>query len=191
MSQVFRKKIAYFDELIRKGEAARVRSELRAIERGEVPREVLADFANTARRAGLPSLGLRLLQPVFKSELDLGKVMQPRERASYAASLAAIGAHEEAYTLLRAVENDPTPDVQLYLGFISMYRWDYSSAIKHLEKYLGLSGLSEYQVFVAKVNLAGSLSFENETEKLLSLTGELIEIGKANGWNLARSSEVS
>ena len=177
-------RLALFDGMIRQGQGAVVRAEIRELKGSKIPREFMADLANTARRVGLPSLALRFLHPLRRAELDFGDAMSAKEKASYAASLAAIGAHQEAHALLRPLAEDRTPEAQLYLGYVCMYKWEYRSAITHLTTYEGLPGLTDYQRFIAKLNLASAYSFERETERLIALASELAVVGTQQGWKL-------
>ena len=176
----FKAKRDALDQMLRQGQLALVREELKAI--AKVPREFLADFAHLALRSGLSSISLRLLQKVIRPKAPLQVPATSREKAIYASALADFGALSEAQSILRPLENDPTPEVQLNLGFINVYQWNYEAAIPFFQRYLRLTGPTDYQKAIARVNLAAALSFCDHVDQLIPLVTETVDICTRNDW---------
>ena len=170
------------DQWLRAGRNDEVRAKLQEVVPAKVPRERLADWANLARRAGLPSLSLRLLRPIIRIKRSLGDQPTFKERASYAASLAAVGALSEAHGMLDGAASEMVPEVQLFSGFCYVHSWDYAKALPFFERYLTLSQPSEFQKVVAKVNLAAAHCFLEGYDEVKALTESIIIDSQKNDW---------
>jgi hypothetical protein len=175
-------KIDELDKLLRSGRGAEVRKVLLQLDSQKVSREQLADWANLSRRSGMVAHSLRLLRPVLRLKKNLGQSATPKERASYAASLGAIGALSEAFSVLDGLEGSSIPEVQLFYGFTNVYSWNYASAAPFFRRYSQLEGPSEFQRTVSLVNLAAAHCFLENYSEALVLTESLIRESELNGW---------
>lgn len=178
--------ISELDLLLRSGRAVEVRRRLLNVTVSALAREQLADWSNLARRAGLYTLALRILQPILRVKKDLGRAATPKERAVYAASLAAIGALSEAFGVLKGLEAQAQPEVQLFYGFAHVYAWNYAAAAPFFARYAELEGPSEFQKALARVNLAAARCFLRDYNGVLELTERLIPEAESHGWVVLR-----
>jgi tetratricopeptide (TPR) repeat protein len=177
-----RAKISDLDGWLRSGRGADVRRELSELDTKKISRGLLVDWATLARRAGMITLSLRLLRPVIRVKRGLGQNASAKERASYAASLGAIGALTEAYGVLKGLEKSEVPEVQLFYGFTHVYSWDYVAAAPFFETYVQLDTPSPFQKAVAAVNLAAAYCFLGRYEEVLALTEKLIAQSTKENW---------
>src|SRR4051812_11485291 len=88
------------DALISAGNAKKALLELSSLRRARVPREYALRVASLARRAALPGLAVRVLNPIVRPSRRSPVTATSEETAEYAACLIRIGVGEEASTLL-------------------------------------------------------------------------------------------
>jgi hypothetical protein len=138
------------DELIRAGRARDAAKLLGGLDVVKVPREFRVTLAQLARRTGLFSLGLRLLErhvraPTRNSATDA-------EIAEYSVLLLRSGAVPEALERLNGIDDKAVPESLLYRAFGQFACWEFSRAVPLLEEYLN-RGVHGYAELVARANL--------------------------------------
>ena len=191
MGQDLQNLLSEIEELIRRGAATDARKRLSAPAIRKASREDLVRVSALARRAGLADLALRLLRPYVIEGRSVRVKPLPAEIASYAMSLANVGAVHEAAALLRPLAKDTTPEVQLFSGLVSIHQWEYKAAALFFETYLTLPGTTAYQKKVAELNLCSCYSFSGQTAKLLARSEGLVrELIENRWWILARDAEL-
>src|SRR4051812_18319008 len=106
------------DEWLRLGRPGVAAALLREIPLKEVRRTDSARFAALATRAGVPSIALRLLNPVVRPEK--GKLDAPatsQESVEYAAALQGVGAVTESLGILQSIDPERAPNASRVLAF--------------------------------------------------------------------------
>ncbi len=161
-----------FDELeakIRTGELAEVKQFLDDIKFTKIPRAFILRLANLARRVGYQRYAARLLHPIVRPQKPIHPPATAEEKIEYAVNIMRLGVAKEALTILAAIDAENYPDVKLYKAFCNFNTWDYALAVPLLESYLKSPKLSQYQLLVAKINLANAYlnSLEYEKAKLI------------------------
>lgn len=162
------------DRTIRDGHGAQAVAELEKIGEGKVPRPHAAQVAHLAWRAGIPQLGLRLLNPIVRPREKAPVIASQLEQAEYAACLLKAGAWDEATALLKGLAPGEIPRVWLYRAFAAVARWDYRASIPLLESYLAERKLAKYQRLVGEVNLAAAFVHERAFRKATPLLRHLL-----------------
>ena len=171
---------------LRLGQATRVLQTLKALNLSLVPRAFRLPLANLSRRAGLFTVGLRLLTPLVHGE----KVMTPptqHELAEYAVLLLKSGAVDEAMTRITKVEKSIFPEAPLYKAFCHMAKWDYDLCIPELKAYSS-SGVSGYSALVGKVNLASALIIEDRLNEAADLLDEITPLAGQGQYHRLRAN---
>jgi tetratricopeptide (TPR) repeat protein len=143
------------EELIRAGNREQAKAVLAKIKGEIIPRLRASELASLSRRAGLLPLALQIMSPIIRPKVPLEKSATDEELATYAIILLGLGASGEALEILDSASAE-NADVILARAFTCINRWDYLAAIKALKCYLKAKGLTLYQIFVAKVNLAAA-----------------------------------
>ena len=153
------------------------------INTAQVPRSLRLPLANLCRRAGLVSVGLRLLSPlVYPEKSGVEMPATSAEVAEYAVLLERCGSTKEALQLLSRVNTIEVPEARLYRAFSLFTQWEYQAAIPELEQFLK-SDASPYSIFVGRVNLAAALVVtELDKKRALDLLSENIEIAEKNNY---------
>ncbi len=161
------------EELIRKGAGKAAQAELKAISQGKPPREVLSALASQARRAGMPELGVRLLNPIVRPPPRSPKRATDAEIVEYAGCLIRVGASNEALKLLQNIDARKNPQAFLYRSHGLFTQWRSIEAVPALQCYLKEVRGDEYQRIVGQVNLAAALldgRYLKDTEEILEVT---------------------
>lgn len=149
--------IAQCDADIRGGRPGHAGKRLAAVNSVRVPREWRLPLASICRRAGLLSLGLKLLSRVVLTDrYQVQEPPTPAENAEYAVLLQRSGALREALERLNQVDANAVPDALLYRAFAHFALWEYEEALPHLKQYI-MTDLSPHALTVAKINLAFAL----------------------------------
>jgi hypothetical protein len=73
-----------WDEWIKEGHSSKVRMLCRQLNQKKIPRELLVDYGNIARRVGAPDLIILWLSSVVRSEKALQVKATEKEKALYA-----------------------------------------------------------------------------------------------------------
>jgi len=163
------------EDLIRSGNGRQAQHQLKAMVGKKLSREALFRVAGLARRAGLPDLGIRWLNPIVRPAARTPKRATDAETAEYAACLIRIGATSEALDLLSRIDSKRQPEGLLFRAHGLFTEWRNSEAIQPLMAYLRVSGLDPYQRLVGKVNLASALLDAREIRQAEALLAELRE----------------
>lgn len=141
---------------MRKGDRSETTRLLRIIKSPSLPRSKRTPIANLARRAGQLDLAMRIMTPIVRPKTPISPSPTSEELATYALILLGLGAQEECEMVLGQAD-EASPEVLLAQAFSRIRSWNYKDAIEFLEKYIECQGLSDYQIMIARVNLAASL----------------------------------
>ncbi|MBC7464870.1 MAG: hypothetical protein H7256_02670 [Bdellovibrio sp.] len=194
MSVKYQDQLTKWDEWIRTGHASKVRTLSRQLNHKKIPRPLLVDYAQIARRVGAPDLILLWLGPIVRSEKKMSWAATDQEKAIYGLGLFRLGAFHEAETILSEINPEIEPQVYFYRASLNMNQWNYAKAIPDLKKYIANKKVAPYQRLVGHLNLCASLvsnikkdpkQIEYQIHKLMSqldqadfplLKGNLLEI---------------
>jgi hypothetical protein len=164
------------DDFIRSGRLNLAKNALTQMAQSprKIPRESLVKVAGLCRRAGCPSLGIRLLRRIVRpaSSTRLRHPATPAEMTEYAALLLRLGARAEALRLLVAVDSSRAPQSLLIQAFAQFGKWDYESATPLLEKYVESTGITDYERLIGESNLV-SAYVETKHPRAYSLLNEV------------------
>lgn len=172
-----------FDEIdrdIRQGRLGAARQRLRRLAVKKLKRAAFARCANLARRAGLPQVSIRMLNPLVRPRKILLEPARAAEVSEYAAALIDVGAVDEGLRLLASLDPKRDPQLLLFQAFGLFTRWDYASAIPLLKSYIRACDTG-YQALVGKVNLAAALVTLGEAAEARPLLSELLAQTRAQG----------
>lgn len=164
------------DQGIRVGNLQEARRKLARFRQEKVSRKYTVAVASLCRRAELPSISIRVLNPIVRSKPRLMVEATQAERAEYAACLIKIGASDEGLALLRSIQNPELPEIFLYQAFALISQWDYRGSIPNLLTYIKFPGVDEYQRLVAQVNLADAYVHEHDNYRVKELLPSLMEV---------------
>lgn len=162
-------------ERIRKGDVAGARHALGELGRRRVPRVSALTVARLARRAELPALAIRVLNPIVRPGPRKEADATDEEKAEYAACLTKIGASEEADVLLASLSPEAVPMALLYRAFALITRWDYEGAIPLLDAFAAVRSVEPYWRIVARVNLASAHVYVHHGKQAGKLLDALLE----------------
>ncbi|HEX4925441.1 MAG TPA: hypothetical protein VFV50_15215 [Bdellovibrionales bacterium] len=169
------------ESMLREGKIGPVRQSLRKVRLSEVPRHEAVRLANIARRAGLSTLSVKLLNPIVRADKNLTRRANEAERAEYAAALTQIGARSEALQLLESLDPVKNIETLLFRSFAHFGEWMYAKAVPLLETYIARHPVA-YQKLVGKVNLAAALVWESRLEEAQKLLADIISDARAGGF---------
>jgi predicted negative regulator of RcsB-dependent stress response len=162
------------DSWIKEGRPHEVSKALSSFNTARVAREWRLPLAKICRRAGLLSLGLKLLGRIILT--DRYKVQDeptPSELTEYAVLLQRSGALSEALEKLSRVDSRQVPEALLNRAFIHFARWEFDSAIPHLKAYLQ-SELTPYEKAMGQANLAFALLENRQIEEAFHLLDSIV-----------------
>jgi len=168
-----RGKIQQIQGLIAEGKVDSARHFFASIPLNKLPRPLLVEAADLARRLSLPLVAIQILNPVVRPQSRKPIRPNEQEKAEYAGCLIAIGAGAEGEILLNQVDEAVAPQSLLYRAFYCFSQWRYGEAIPFLKRYLDSSSLSEYQLLVGRVNLAAALVNDGGNTSLPDLLKEI------------------
>lgn len=144
------------EALLRAGKTQDVARHLHSLKPGDIPPEWRRSYASICRRAGLLTLGLKLLSPSVRDHsLPAGSRVQPADLAEYGALLWRVGAVSEALSVLESVDSREAPEALLYQAFCYFSQWEYSETLPILEMYLR-APINNYASLVGCVNLCAA-----------------------------------
>lgn len=159
------------DEWIREGKIAEVRDRLAEFARGTPERGDRLALAQLLRRTDQPIESIRMLRPLVRKEgRRIGQATES-EKAEYAASLARVGATDEALQLLSEINAESEPKALLYRAFAFLSDWRYADATIPLREYVGRA--DGYNRHVGLVNLLACHTFLEEQKDAAPLFAEL------------------
>lgn len=174
-TQTLAEALAQLDGLIRSGKASDARILLKKLTLKEIPRALIQPLATIARRADMPGLGLKLLNPVVRPERKKIANATDMEKIEYAFCLSNSGAQQEAIKLLDTLDIDQIPQGLLAKSFSYINSWNYKEAIPLLKTYTASPQVEAYQRLVGNVNLVAALVYEELSEEAEELLGALLE----------------
>ncbi len=160
--------LAQCEEALRSGQIQKTAKLLSEIAIPQIHRDSRLALANLCRRAGLVSLGLRILSPVIHEQIGIAKQASPDEWAEYAVLLQRSGVVGEALQILSRPEMMKVGSTHLYRAFCHFNRWEYAEAVPSLETYLD-TDLPDYSRLVGKTNLAAALIALKRDDEALPL----------------------
>ncbi len=164
--------------LVREGEFQQVQTVFRKLNLKTILRTEGLAMADIARRVGLHTVALRILNPIVRRKTQPAS---PTEQALYAEVLRKLGAINEAKSILQKIDGKAHPQVFLYLAGCSVSQWNYAEAIPLFKAYLESKKIDPYQKLVGQINLAAALIQEENWEKaateLALLRAECISSG--------------
>jgi hypothetical protein len=172
MKPIVQADLEQLDEQLRLGNIKGVRRYIRTLSPARIPRQQLLKLANLSRRSGLIDFGMRLLNPVVRSDSPEREKATPEENIEYAVLLARIGATSEARSILEEINARAHPESILYRTFTLTPEWRYQETIPLLEQYIASASNNPYMQLVAKVNLAAALVFVGRNEDAGSVIAE-------------------
>jgi tetratricopeptide (TPR) repeat protein len=155
MSSHIQKQMQEIESLIRLGRTREAGQLLAQIPVRRLARSARAPLADLCRRTGRVTLGLKLLASTMSAS-RLGRTKATdQETAVYAALLLRTGAVDEAIRTLSTVDSSQAPEASLYKAFGLFARWDYETAIPHVQEYLKFI-TDPYARGLGEVNLAAA-----------------------------------
>ncbi len=166
---------------IRSGQIKSAAALLKTVVPNQVPREWRMPLANLARRTRLINLGLRLLNPIVRPVIELTvRPAHADELIEYAILLERSGATSEAMDLLSTIDSDAHPESLFGKFSCHFSRWEYSTAVPFLKRYLKLAP-NEYTRLIARVNLSAALIATGEYAEALEQLAMATERAAAAG----------
>ncbi len=162
------------EKQIRAGQASLAAEKLESLAKKKLTRPERLVLASLSYRAGVASLGLRLLHSRVRPKVDWRSTANDNERAVYAQCLERVGANEEAMALLREVDTVLAPRGLFFRALAYMAQWDYAAAVPPLEAYLRAARLDAYQKLVAKLNLSACYAAGARTVQAMTLIREVL-----------------
>lgn len=146
-----------WDQLIKEGQIQLVRKQCRKLNHKRIPRNLLLDYAQIARRVGAPDLIVFWYNPLIRTDRLLEIGATTAEKAIYALGLLRLGSFQEAFEILNTL--DPRDDYQIYFYRASLFieQWNYKKAIPQLRKYIHDQRTPAYSKLVGRLNLCASL----------------------------------
>lgn len=180
--------VAALDQSLRQGRHGAVRQELSRLNAREAPRASLEALANVARRAGVYSLALRLLNPVCRPAQGLRRNASAGELVEYGMALVKNGSLDEALGIFRGIDGEIEPRAWLYRAFAHFPRWEYAEALPFLGKFLERVPEDSYEHRIAQVNRLAALIFVNDSGRAGPLSRSLLELTARDGQRLLQAN---
>lgn len=168
------------DLLIKSGKISEVSNLISKLNLSQVPRPYCHLLAKICRRSGLVGSGLRLLQPIIRSEKIKEDPPNAMEICEYSVLLSRNGSIQEALNLLKEVDAEKNPDAWLYSGYCHISNWDYGKAVEYLEQFLK-SSADPYTKLVARVNLISAYLATSQLKEATLLLEETIPLAQQSG----------
>ncbi len=145
------------------------KTELVNFDRRKLKRKEIVEFAAMARRSGCSDMGIKILNPIIRSEKIL-EVAQVDELVEYSSCLYRVGLIGECQKILNGIKKETSQKI-LYQAFCKFAQWKYQESIPILKHYLDLKNLQERELFIGKLNLSSAYIYIEEfsqAEELLS-----------------------
>lgn len=184
MAHRWEERLSAIDSAVKEGRSQEARHLLSVIARERPPRLLWGRAASLARRAGLPLLSLRLLNPAVRPTRGSPATATPQETAEYAASLTRAGAVDEALALLRTLRAEDVVEARFYEALAQFTRWNYEAASGLLRDYVMDPRISSYARLVGRVNLAAALVTERRLDEASAVLEELRLETESGGFRL-------
>jgi hypothetical protein len=176
-SEIYQK----IDGLVRAGNLGPATALLVKVPIKDVPRADLAPLAALARRAGLPRLALRMLNPIVRPEK--GWIEDPAtesEKAQYGVALIGVGATPEALRIFESIDTARAPEGLLFHAFGLIGQWRYAEAVPLLDRFLTVRP-EPYLGLVGRMNLAASLIYVGNLVRARQILREGTEQAEEQG----------
>ncbi len=152
--QNFLGQLADIDRYLKAGQVAPARQQFLALVREAKPKRAeLVAACQIARRLQLPSLIIKWLHPIVRSEKIYDIKPTSEEKSLYALGLFRVGAYSEAEEILKAQDMQDLPTSHYFLGMNYMAQWKYSQAILPFKRYLQKLDPGSYDFLVGQINL--------------------------------------
>lgn len=165
MQQTSKEVIDNIEVLVRSAKMSEAVRALRLLRPSRLTRNQRLTVAALARRASVPEISVKILQPIIRPPSSVQAPATVEEKAEYAASLVRIGASREAMQILKTIPLDNYPQAKLYYVFALIANWEYELSVPLLEQLVQSTSLETYSKLIAKVNLGAAYVF---TEKYTS-----------------------
>jgi tetratricopeptide (TPR) repeat protein len=182
--------IDQLDLQIKAGRINTVRTKLLSLNRADFDIKYYFDIANLARRVQLPYYVLSWLSSLVR---PVNTLLAPNTDtkliALYANALSRIGAFQEAEDLFTTLDAKADPQILFFQALLEMQRWENERAEEYLRKYIVAPELSDYQIKIAKLNLASIIGL-NGLDEGITLTQEIILTSSKNSLLIANALEV-
>jgi hypothetical protein len=154
--------VSFLDDLekqIRDNKAPNLAKLVDSIKSKDVPRSLLARYANLIRRMGGTLHALKLLNPVIRNRTSQPSVPEIIE---YASCLTRLQLSKESIELLSQVKDKSNPEVFYEIAVAHLSTWDYHLAIPFFKSYLEAKDLNPYKRVVGELNLGASYIYVHE-----------------------------
>lgn len=161
---------------VRRGDKPFVLQVLQKVSPSDLPRTLLASLGDIARRIGEPHMALKLINPLMTEDATTD------EKVFYSAALMDLGLLDEAQEILSKMPLED--EVLLHRAWVHFGRWNYSSAIPLLKKYVASDRISPYKKIVGQVNLLASYVATGQSKPIESLSEEIGNVTKAANYHL-------
>lgn len=155
------------EENIRNNKAPSLSQLIEEIKPKDIPRGLLARYANLLRRLGGLKFAVKILNPIVRSR---NSNPTSQEKLEYASCLTRLHLGEESIELLEQLKHENNSEVHFELAAAHISQWDYERAIPHLKAFLQHASIPAYRKVVGELNLGAALIYTNRTrdaEKLL------------------------
>lgn len=149
--ETFKGIIDELDALTKNGQRLQVLKRLTVLLKSRLGKNERPQLARIANRNQAHLLALRLLYPLIRNDREKIEAASAEALNIYATSLMWIGALEESQKFLMRIKG--STDSLLTQAFLYFAKWDYTSAIPILERYVGAKTITPYQKLVGRVNL--------------------------------------
>lgn len=177
-----------WDLAIREGRASEIRAQCRELKASDIPRNLLKDYAQIARRLGEPSLIIRWLRAVVRTDQSLTKPASVEEKALYGLGLSRLGAYREAAEILYGLNAEDFPEIYFFRTSLNFNQWNYSKGIADLNKYIRHKDLSPYSKLVGRLNRCAALVYLGKEELAHQEIEKLERILRVRGFHLLRGN---
>lgn len=141
-----------------------------------IPRSLLWRVANLLNRADNPREAIKLLRPIVVLRKRINMLASEPEQLEYALALCLIGATQEALARFDQYVGKRDYRFHFYYGAALVTQWKYFEAIEHFKEVIRSDQAPEYQISVAKTNLAAALVFEGLYSEAQAVITELMDI---------------
>lgn len=169
------------EEQIRSNQAPTLEDLVARIKPQELPRPMVARYANLLKRMGETKYALKVLNPIVRNKLSKPTIT---EIVEYASCLTHCNLEDESIALLEEVKDEPNPEIQFELAVAHISKWEYPNVIPYLKKYLAFPGLSPYRVCVGEINLGASYIYTNQLQEAEQTLQKLLVKIQAGNFNL-------
>ncbi len=162
-----------FDQMIKRGESSQVFNLCKSINSSEIPRNLLVEFAEIARRIGQPQLMIRWLRPIVRSEKPAHPPVSIMELTTYTQGLIRLGGFNEAQRMIETIlkhEGEKTFEqfrggIYFMQASLFVMQWKYKKAIPFFKKHRTLKSVEGYQKVVSTLNLIAAYSAIGDFKK--------------------------